>query len=98
MHVRRRAAIALGAAILAASGIGATAFAQRGDDNPETVCHKPGTAAEQQLTFDNDALFQAHLKHGDTQGPCTVAAQAPPPAVVGADAAAPVTAQARTAG
>ena len=45
-----------------------------GGHTPVTVCHKPGTPAQQSLTFDDDALW-AHLNHGDTLGPCT----APPP-------------------
>lgn len=88
----RRAAIVLGAAILTASGVGASAFAQRGDDSPVTVCHKPGTSAAHELTFDNDALVQAHLRHGDSLGSCTVAAVAPPGPGGGAAAAPTATA------
>jgi len=94
--VRRRAVIVLGTAMLAASGIGATAVAQRGNDTPTTVCHKPGTSAAHEITFDNDALVQAHLRHGDSLGSCTVAAVAPPGAGGGAAAPAP-TATAPTA-
>ncbi len=36
---------------------------------PVTVCHKPGTPAQDTLTFDDDGL-QAHLDHGDTLGAC----------------------------
>jgi hypothetical protein len=90
---RRGAAIVLGVVI--ATGLGATAIgAQRGDDNPETVCHKPGTAAAHELTFDNDALVQAHLRHGDTLGSCEVAVTpttptAPPTEPVAEPGAAP---------
>jgi hypothetical protein len=107
---RRGAVVVLGVAL--ATGLGATAIgAQRGDDNPETVCHKPGTPAQQELTFDNDALFQAHLAHGDIQGPCTVATPTTPTTVTtpstptesilepgAAPAAEAVTATPRTAG
>jgi len=34
-----------------------------------TICHKPGTPAEQTLTVSQSAL-DGHLGHGDTQGPC----------------------------
>ena len=34
-----------------------------------TVCHKPGTPAEKTLDIDDNALA-AHLRHGDTEGPC----------------------------
>jgi hypothetical protein len=34
-----------------------------------TICHKPGTPAQQTLTIPESAL-QAHLNHGDTLGPC----------------------------
>ena len=40
-----------------------------GGHDPVTVCHKPGTPAEQELTFDDDGLW-AHLNHGDSLGPC----------------------------
>ena len=34
-----------------------------------TICHKPGTPAEQTLEIDDDAL-DGHLGHGDHKGPC----------------------------
>jgi hypothetical protein len=36
---------------------------------PVTICHKPGTPAEQELVVDDDAV-PGHLGHGDTLGPC----------------------------
>lgn len=65
-------------ACVAALVLSSVAFATDGNPggghDPVTVCHKPGTPAEQELTFDDDALW-AHLNHGDTLGPCV------PPAV-----------------
>jgi hypothetical protein len=37
--------------------------------NPVTICHKPGTNAQQTLTVDDNAL-NGHLGHGDTVGEC----------------------------
>ncbi|MDP6925287.1 MAG: hypothetical protein QGI94_10990, partial [Candidatus Scalindua sp.] len=34
-----------------------------------TICHKPGTPAEQTLEINSNAL-QAHLGHGDYEGAC----------------------------
>ena len=34
-----------------------------------TICHKPGTPAEQTTEVDSPAV-PAHLAHGDTLGPC----------------------------
>ena len=45
------------------------AYATGGGHAPVTVCHKPGTPAEQTLTFDKSAL-KAHLAHGDALGAC----------------------------
>ena len=36
---------------------------------PVTICHKPGTPAEQTLTVDDDAV-PGHLGHGDYLGAC----------------------------
>lgn len=36
---------------------------------PVTICHQPGTPAQQTLTVDDNAL-KGHLKHGDTLGEC----------------------------
>lgn len=36
---------------------------------PVTICHKPGTPAEQTLVVDDDAV-PAHLDHGDYLGAC----------------------------
>ena len=38
-----------------------------------TICHKPGTDAEHEITVSGNAL-DAHLAHGDVVGPC-----GPPP-------------------
>jgi hypothetical protein len=42
----------------------------RNDSTPVTICHKPGTPAEQTLVVDDDAV-PGHLGHGDYLGPCT---------------------------
>lgn len=39
------------------------------EDEEVTVCHKPGTPAEQTLVIGGSAL-DAHIAHGDTTGPC----------------------------
>lgn len=72
----RTPAIALlSAALLMLLGAGA-ALAQgdgQGDDNgqeKETICHKPGTPAEQTLEVASPSV-PAHLDHGDERGPCT---------------------------
>lgn len=40
-----------------------------GGHTPVTICHKPGTPAEQTLVVDDDAV-EGHLGHGDTLGAC----------------------------
>jgi hypothetical protein len=40
------------------------------DKNKVLVCHKPGTKNEKTLEIDDSAL-QAHLDHGDFEGPCS---------------------------
>ena len=35
------------------------------------LCHKPGTAAEQNYCCDSDGCVSAHLRHGDYLGRCT---------------------------
>lgn len=43
---------------------------QRGQGHdPVTICHKPGTNAQKELTFDDDG-WKAHIDHGDTEGVC----------------------------
>ena len=44
-----------------------------------TICHKPGTPAEQTKTIPESAL-NGHLGHGDTMGPCPEDTPVPPPA------------------
>lgn len=70
-----------------ATSSAAQATGGHGNDNggghtPITVCHKPGTPAEQQLTFDDNALgrilVNGHLGHGDTLGPCPTPPPPPP--------------------
>ena len=39
------------------------------DAGTTTICHQPGTPAEQTMTIPNDAL-DGHLGHGDTIGAC----------------------------
>ena len=46
-----------------------TLWAQRAND-PVTICHKPGTPAQQELVVDDNAV-PAHLRHGDFLGPCS---------------------------
>jgi hypothetical protein len=42
-----------------------------GGHTPVTICHKPGTPAEQELTVDDDSTeLTGHLGHGDTIGSC----------------------------
>jgi hypothetical protein len=36
-----------------------------------TICHKPGKPAEKTLSVGAPAV-RAHLRHGDTEGPCTI--------------------------
>jgi len=43
-----------------------------GGHDPVTICHKPGTPAEMQLTVDDSSILDAHLMHGDTLGPCPI--------------------------
>ena len=63
-----------GIAVLAAILLGGLTFSQTalaGDPSPGqvTICHKPGTPAEQTKEVDAPAV-RAHLAHGDTLGPC----------------------------
>lgn len=70
------------AAALAVAGFAAASFVSEdgaatrpttitttGGHTPVTICHKPGTPAEQELTVDDDAV-PGHLDHGDYLGPC----------------------------
>lgn len=56
-------------ALMCSSVALATDGSPGGGHEPVTICHKPGTPAEKQLTVDNDAV-PGHLGHGDTLGPC----------------------------
>src|SRR5262245_27657288 len=44
---------------------------------PVTICHKPGTPAEQTITVDDDAV-PAHMDHGDYLGSCQSTAPTEP--------------------
>jgi hypothetical protein len=66
--------IVVGVVVAAVLGVvAAAATATNGPPStghdPVTVCHKPGTPAQQTLTFDDDG-YEAHLAHGDTAGAC----------------------------
>jgi hypothetical protein len=63
----RTGLVLVGTALLLAAGIGPSAAGQA----KVTICHKPGTADEHQLSVAQPAV-QAHLAHGDTLGPCLV--------------------------
>jgi hypothetical protein len=52
-------------ALMLASGFSGMAFSQDGLDGFVTVCHKGSVT----LTVGFDAV-SAHLRHGDTLGPC----------------------------
>ena len=63
-----------GIAVMAAILLGGLTFSQTalaGDPSPGqvTICHKPGTPAEQTKEVDAPAV-PAHLAHGDTLGAC----------------------------
>lgn len=64
-------------AIIAAGVFSAPIAANGGGHTTTTICHKPGTPAEQTLVVDNSAEgLPAHLGHGDTLGACV---PSPPP-------------------
>jgi len=60
-----------GIAVLAAILLGGLTFSQSAlaGNGQVTICHKPGTPAEQTKEVDSPAVA-AHLAHGDTLGPC----------------------------
>jgi hypothetical protein len=106
--VRASRAIAV---LVAATGLIAatgTAFADPpggeppgGGHTPATICHKPGTPAEQTLVVDDNAV-PGHLGHGDFEGPCAKVTPPTPEGPAAAPAApsapVPVTAAARFTG
>ena len=62
-------------ALLSVAALGMfSSFALAGNGHghtPVTICHKPGTPAEQTLVVDDDSVqLTGHLGHGDTLGPC----------------------------
>lgn len=71
---------AAGVGLLAAVALSvistAAATGPRGH-TPVTICHKPGTPAQHEITVDDDSIVQAHLAHGDYLGPCQ--GDPPPP-------------------
>ena len=82
MKLWKTAGAILGSAALLGLGIAAAALAgdhppggppttTGGGHTPVTICHKPGTPAEQTLVVDDDSVeLTGHLGHGDTLGPC----------------------------
>jgi len=73
-----RLAIVLGVAATLTLGGAEAAYATGGGHEPVTLCHKPGTPAEQTLTVDKAALY-GHLQHGDTLGACPTPEPEPTP-------------------
>ena len=72
------AAIGFGGALVLSAGLSATntpTTTTGGGHTPVTICHKPGTPAEQTLVVDDDAV-PGHLGHGDYLGACQ---PTPPP-------------------
>lgn len=59
------------AALTAALILTPTAALATPGHDPVTICHKPGTPAEHEITIDRDAL-EKHLEHGDAVGACEV--------------------------
>ena len=66
--------VILGLTIAAVLSLVATtaAFATHDGASPDkiTICHKPGTPAEQTLEVPSPAWEKGHKKHGDMLGPC----------------------------
>ena len=60
-----------GIAVMAAILLGGLTLSQIAfaGNGQVTICHKPGTPAEQTKEVDSPAV-PAHLAHGDTLGPC----------------------------
>src|SRR5687767_8378779 len=63
-------AMGLFAAPVLANNGGGNGNGNGGGHTPVTICHKPGTPAEQTLVVDDDAV-PGHLGHGDYLGACT---------------------------
>ncbi len=65
------AALALLVAMFAATALATNTPPPGGGHDPVSICHKPGTPAQQTLTVDDDSVeLTGHLGHGDTMGPC----------------------------
>jgi len=56
-----------GTVIFGTLGFSPDAFA---DPARQTICHKPGTPAEQTIEVEEVSVLQAHLNHGDFVGEC----------------------------
>jgi hypothetical protein len=70
--------IVLATVLIAALAVG-TALAQpQGPPEEQTICHKPGTPAQKTMTLPQPAA-EAHLRHGDTAGPCPTGTPTPVP-------------------
>lgn len=59
----------LGAVLVRVAFLPTEAVAREGDPAQVTICHQPGTPAEQTQTIPISAL-EGHLGHGDTEGAC----------------------------
>jgi hypothetical protein len=69
--VARRFVLAVGLSMLLVLGFGAAYVSSGALNGPTlvTICHEPGTPAEDTIIVDDDAVM-AHLNHGDYLGPC----------------------------
>jgi hypothetical protein len=56
----------------------ASALLPLGVPEEQTICHKPGTPAQKTMTLPQPAA-EAHLRHGDTAGPCPTGTPTPVP-------------------
>lgn len=61
--------------VVVTTSLSTAGLAEAAPKDKVTICHKPGTPAQQTLQVAKPAL-SGHLGHGDTQGPC-----GPPPPV-----------------
>lgn len=46
---------------------------------PVTICHKPDGANPITIVVDDDSVLAAHIRHGDSLGPCPPTNPPPPP-------------------
>lgn len=54
------------ASVTAGGAVGASAT------NDTAVCHREGNGSSHTIQVNNNSVLQAHLRHGDTLGPCPV--------------------------